>query len=86
MTVFGAYSEYYDLLYTDKDYVGEVAFISGLLDEYAPGARSLLELGCGSGRHAAMLAEQDRTVHGIDISEEMLAKPQAGKEVEGVGR
>lgn len=79
MRTFGPYSRYYDLLYQDKDYAGEVAFISGLLGEYAPAARSILELGCGTGRHAAMLAQQNLTVHGMDLSEEMLEAAQERK-------
>lgn len=73
MTTFGAYSKYYDLLYQDKDYAAEIAFISRLLKEHAPTARSVLELGCGTGRHAAMLvAERKWNVHGVDRSEDML--------------
>ena len=30
MNVFGEYPQYYDLLYRDKDYDGEVRFIDGL--------------------------------------------------------
>jgi ribosomal protein L11 methylase PrmA len=48
----------YDLLYTDKDYAGEAAFVAHLLEHYAPGSTTLLELGCGSGIHAGMLAER----------------------------
>ncbi len=79
MGIFGVYSKYYDLLYQDKDYVGEVAFISGLLEENAPNGHSVLELGCGTGRHAAMLAEKEWTVHGIDLSMDMLAAARERK-------
>ena len=58
MSVFGGYSRYYDLLYRDKDYAGEVAFVHGIIDEHAPQAQSLLDLGCGTGAHAAILAER----------------------------
>jgi SAM-dependent methyltransferase len=70
--VFGAYAQYYDLLYRDKDYASEAAFIEGLLRQHAPEARSVLELGCGTGTHAILLAEQGYSIHGIDLSEEML--------------
>lgn len=79
MSTFGAYSKYYDLLYQGKDYAGEVAFISGLLEKYAPAAHSILELGCGTGKHAAMLAEKKWTVHGIDRSADMLKAAQERK-------
>lgn len=69
---FGTYSRYYDLFYGDKPYAGEAAFVDALLHEHAPGARALLELGCGTGRHARELAALGYTVHGVDFSETML--------------
>ena len=47
MKIFNAYTQYYDLLYTDKDYRGEAAFIDRLLRQYGQGSE-LLELGCGT--------------------------------------
>jgi SAM-dependent methyltransferase len=72
MTVFGDYSRYYDLLYRDKDYIGESQFIHKLIQSHAPNSHNILELGCGTGHHAALLAQQGYKLHGIDISQEML--------------
>ena len=72
MSVFGNYSRYYDLLYRDKDYIGEAQFIHQLIQNHAPNAQSILELGCGTGNHAMLLAKEGYSVHGIDLSEEML--------------
>lgn len=72
MTVFGDYSRYYDLLYRDKDYIGESQFIHQLIQSHAPHSLNILELGCGTGHHAALLAQQGYKLHGIDISQEML--------------
>jgi SAM-dependent methyltransferase len=72
MTVFGNYSHYYDLLYRDKDYVGESKFIHQLIQSHAPASQNILELGCGTGHHATILAEQGYNLHGVDISQEML--------------
>lgn len=74
MAVFGAYSQYYDLLYKDKNYAAETAYIKRLLNRHAPGARALLELGSGTGKHATLLAEQGYSVHGIERSADMLAE------------
>lgn len=79
MSTFGSYSRYYDLLYKDKDYSREVDFISALLDEHVPCGSAMLELGCGTGRHAAMLAERKWTIDGIDLSEDMLRAAQERK-------
>src|SRR5512139_1278741 len=73
MTVFGTYSRYYNLFYRDKDYTGEAEYVHGLIQQHRPGAGSLLDLGCGTGRHAFLLAEKGYAVAGVDRSEEMLA-------------
>lgn len=73
MTVFGAYSRYYNLFYKDKDYAGEAAYVHGLTQRHRPGAQSLLDLGCGTGRHDLLLAEHGYQVTGVDRSAEMLA-------------
>ncbi|HSD85058.1 MAG TPA: class I SAM-dependent methyltransferase [Anaerolineae bacterium] len=73
MTVFGGYARYYDLLYRDKDYRGETEFVERLIRLHAPGARRVLELGCGTGIHGIMLAEQGYEIVGLDRSEDMLS-------------
>lgn len=72
MSVFGKYSRYYDLLYRDKDYRSEVEFVCTLLDRHVQGTRKILELGCGTGMHAVLLAQKGYVVHGVDMSGEML--------------
>ncbi|HEY9709076.1 MAG TPA: class I SAM-dependent methyltransferase [Oculatellaceae cyanobacterium] len=72
MSVFGNYAHYYNLLYLDKDYAREAQFIHQLLQTHAPNTQSILELGCGTGTHAQLLAKQGYEVHGVDLSPEML--------------
>jgi SAM-dependent methyltransferase len=72
MNVFGNYAHYYNLLYRDKDYAGEAKFIHQLLQTYAPSTQSILELGCGTGTHAQLLAKEGYEVHGVDLSTQML--------------
>ena len=76
-TVFGEYARYYDLLYRDKDYAAEVEYIARLLHRFYPGAKSILELGSGTGIHACLLAEKGFSVHGIERSAEMLARSRS---------
>jgi len=73
MSVFGNYARYYDLLYRDKNYQEEADFVVKLLREYAPHAQHLLELGCGTGRHAEYLIQAGYQVCGVERSPEMLA-------------
>lgn len=77
MSVFGNYSRYYDLLYRDKDYSGEADYVKALIEKHRPGARTVLDLGCGTGRHASLLAERGYEVVGVDRSPAMLAEARA---------
>jgi SAM-dependent methyltransferase len=77
MSAFNAYSKYYDLLYKDKDYSGEAEYIHKLIQKYAPGVKSILNLGCGTGRHDIFLAEKGYTITGVDISEDMISIARA---------
>lgn len=72
--VFDAYAASYDLLYRDKDYAGEADYIDRLIRKFQPDAKSIVELGSGTGKHARLLANKGYTVHGIERSEEMLAR------------
>src|SRR5690348_12071175 len=72
MNVFGKYARYYDLLYREKDYAAEAAYVLGLVRKSVPEACSILELGCGTGVHAVHIAESGLFIHGVDCSASML--------------
>jgi SAM-dependent methyltransferase len=74
MTVFNHYARYYDLLYKDKNYAAEANYIDQLIQTYKPSSQTILELGCGTGLHAALLTDKKYFVHGIDQSEDMIEK------------
>jgi SAM-dependent methyltransferase len=67
-------ADFYDDLYEGKNYAAEADYVDGLIQKYVPGARSLLDLGCGTGRHAIEFAEKGYGVVGVDRSPEMIAK------------
>jgi SAM-dependent methyltransferase len=70
---FDAYAAYYDVLYTDKDYVAEANAIQSVLTKHkVPNNGALLELGCGSGIHAVEFINKGYSIHGIDASEGMV--------------
>jgi SAM-dependent methyltransferase len=79
--VFDAYADYYDLLYRDKDYAAEAAYVASLIRNTDPSAKRILELGCGTGGHATCLAAMGYTVHGVDISPHMLSRAESRKAV-----
>lgn len=72
--VFNAYAKYYDLLYKDKDYAAEASYIGDLIRKYRPGAKSILSLGCGTGRHDVCFEKMGYSVCGIDLSDVMLVE------------
>ncbi len=85
--IFDEYGKYYDLLYKDKDYKAETEYIINLINKYSINEKntnkskdgdrpkiSILELGCGTGKHAHELNIRGFDVFGIDFSESMLVK------------
>ncbi len=70
------YSKAYDLLNEGKPYRDEVAFVQGLFTHIAVDSReltSVLDLGCGSGKHLAEFPSDVRKF-GVDQSPGMLAE------------
>ena len=80
MRAFELYAQYYDETYSDKDYVSEAKFVDRLLQEFQPGAKSILDLGCGTGTHAFRLAEMGYTVQGVDNSPSMIEVAERRRE------
>lgn len=74
MSVFEAYARYYDLLNREKDYKEEARYIHSLAQKLAPEHSMLLDVGCGTGRHAEILRQLGFDVSGIDRSAEMVAE------------
>jgi SAM-dependent methyltransferase len=74
MSVFGNYSEYYDLLYQEKNYEAEVKYVHDFIRKFKPDTKKILDLGCGTGQHDFLLIEMGYSVTGVDCSEKMLCK------------
>lgn len=73
-TVFGpTYAHTYDLLYQDRDYAAECDLLERVFQQYASQrVKTILDLGCGTGNHALLLAARGYSVVGVDRSEDML--------------
>lgn len=71
MKVFDSYSKYYDLLYREKDYESEAKYIELLIKKFKPGSKTVLDLGCGTGRHDLIFAERGYDVTGVELSKKM---------------
>jgi SAM-dependent methyltransferase len=70
----GDYSRFYDSFYSEKDYPGEARFVLSRVAQRLPQASpmSILDLGCGTGRHDIEFVRAGHRVHGIDLSAQML--------------
>ena len=74
----------YDLFYADKPYDDEVAFVTECLKVAGISLPArLLELACGTARHAVAFERQGFEVTGIDASSGMLACARARCEATG---
>jgi SAM-dependent methyltransferase len=79
VTIFQESARYYDSIYADKDYAAEVEYVDSLIQRFAAGAHSILDLGCGTGRHAFEFAERGYAVLGVDRSSSMLKSAEEQK-------
>ena len=74
--------DYYDLFYDDKNYQLEANYIHEKIQEYKPNSNSILELGCGTGKHATNLTKFGYEILGIEKSQSMLKKTTNKKNLE----
>ncbi len=72
MEVFKDYAYYYNAFYQDKDYVAEAVQIDFLLKKYGKDISTVINYGCGTGRHDIELAKMGYHCTGIDMSELMI--------------
>ena len=72
MSVFGEFAKYYDLVHENKDYEQESSYIHGLIQKYNPDAKTILDIGCGTGNYAFAMHELGYGVSGVDSSFQMI--------------
>jgi SAM-dependent methyltransferase len=64
-------SRYYDLIYSFKDYKGEAGRVDEIIKSRNPGARTLLDVACGTGAHIEHLRSHYE-IEGLDINDVFL--------------
>lgn len=72
MRAYHALAQSYDRLTNDVDYSAIVAFYQQILDAEGLSPRTAVDLACGTGSVAKLLAEQGIQVTAVDMSEDML--------------
>ena len=72
MNAYHALASSYDRLTSDVDYAAIVAFYDAILEKENISPKSAIDLACGTGSVALLLAEKYDRVLGVDMSEEML--------------
>ncbi len=73
VAVFDRYADVYDFLYADKNYKGEVDFVVDIIGRHAEAAvATVLDVGCGTGRHLIDFARAGLKATGFDVSRHMI--------------
>ena len=74
MAAYRRFAKYYDAIYHDLvDYEGGCDFLESVFRKFAAKRpSSILDLGCGTGGHALILARRGFSVTGLDLSRDQL--------------
>lgn len=72
MEVFKDYAYYYNVFYQDKNYSEEARQVDYLLRKYGTNIHTVVDYGCGTGKHDIELAKLGYQCSGIDMSPLMI--------------
>lgn len=73
METFKDYAYYYNLFYGDKDYRKEAEQVDCMIKHYTKKeVKTILNMGCGTGKHDFELCDLGYKMTGIDLSDEMI--------------
>ena len=72
MDTFQDYAYYYNAFYKDKDYLTEAKQVDTLIKTYGKEVHSIINYGCGTGKHDIELANLGYSCVGIDLSNTMI--------------
>ena len=82
--MFSESADFYDAIYSFKNYAAEAAQVAGRVRAVHPGAHSVLDVACGTGEHARLLArDHGFEVDGLDLDAGLL---RAAREKHPTGR
>ena len=82
MAVYDKFSQYYDELYSHLDYEADCEHLIEVFNRYcAISPKTILDLGCGTGTHALVLAEKGFYITGIDMSKRQIESAKKKSEL-----
>ena len=70
--MFSSSARIYDAVYSFKDYRVEAERVHELIQERSPGASSLLDVACGTGKHLEQFRRWYPDVAGLDLDEGLV--------------
>jgi len=73
----GLHAEHYDVVYADKPYEQEARFVHDQLTAAGTVPGRLLDVACGTGRHALHLRDLGWEVAGVDLNPELVERARA---------
>jgi SAM-dependent methyltransferase len=74
LTAFDRYADWYDAFNEAKNYDAEVRYLLRIVAEVTSPPRRWLDIGSGTGHHAAALAARGIDVDGVELSPAMVAR------------
>src|SRR5687767_7940034 len=69
--MFTSSAKFYDALYRSKDYAAASHRLRSLIQQHNPNAQTLLDLGCGTGKHLEFLRHHYQS-EGLDLNPDLL--------------
>lgn len=68
------YHDYYDIIHQDYDYHLDLAIVENCISTYNLPSNNLLEVGCGTGKHTALLSKLFQKISAFDSDIQMIQR------------
>ena len=78
MNEYAKFSQVYDVFMNEELYEKWAVYLKRLFSQYGISPRTVLDLGCGTGRLAKIMHREGYDVIGVDLSEDMLSIARGG--------
>lgn len=83
-SIYQGFASIYDTLMDEAPYEQWLSYLEQSIEQFSVQSKYIVDLGCGTGRLATMIAKKGYNVMGVDLSEEMLSIAHERIHEEGV--